>query len=157
MKPTPAQRLILWRLVSDGWGLGHSMADLMDDDYELLDQSIRVAVKAHKCSECGRIIERGESYENSRGLMDGRWYEHHTCAHCQAARGWLSDVCGGWLFEGVLEDLEHHWDDDVTYRYMGLGRLLIGMRRGWRIERGPRAGQLQPVPVVKVPRHLLSH
>ena len=118
----------------------------MVDDAEpskVYHQIERVARKRHRCDECGRMIEPGERYE-AAAMMDygGYWFACKTCPHCIAARRWLSDECGGWVYAGVYEDLFDHWQDDTLLRSLWLGRVLIGMRRKWQ----RRDGSMMPVP-----------
>jgi hypothetical protein len=106
----------------------------------------RVARREHECSECGRLIHSGETYEYFRGLWsDGQdeWVTVKTCLHCVIARGWLMSECGGWIYTEVLDELREHWEEDTIYRAPSLGRLIIGMRRKWQ----QRDGSLMPVPV----------
>lgn len=43
------------------------------------------------------------------------------------------EVCRGYLFCGVLEELEgHFFEDDAPISSMGLGRLVVRMRHKWR-------------------------
>lgn len=106
--------------------------------------SAPVARKQHRCGECGRIIEPGETYHRLKGLdyeSEG-WTDAKTCAHCNAVASWLQVQCGGWLINGVLEDLEEHWREEDLLRGQYLGRAILNMRRRWR----DRAGELVPIP-----------
>lgn len=91
----------------------------------------RVARKAHRCQECGRIIEKGETYEYVTALYDGQWFTNKTCVHCIAARGWLSAICQGWIYGAVLEDLGEHWHEGWSYRSLDFGRLIVSARKQW--------------------------
>jgi len=102
------------------------------------------ARKAHECSECEREIRPGETYERFKGLIDGRWSLYTTCEHCQAARSWLEKVCGGWLFQGVLIELEEHWDADWSYRSVWLGRAILTLRRRHKKPDGTLRKPLEP-------------
>lgn len=105
---------------------------------------MRRARKPHECGECDRFIFVGEPYEYATGLSvdSDTWYTNHTCAHCIAARSFLIKECNGYLMQGVLEDLEEHWQEDTLYRSHWLGRAILGIRRKWR----KRDGSLMPVP-----------
>lgn len=102
----------------------------------LADRSQR-AIKAHKCTECGRAIRIGEVYQYQRTVYDGQAQSHKVCTHCQAAREWFDDQCGGWTFGGLAEDAGEH------ECYGGFWRLIgIGVSERWT-----RAnGDLWPVP-----------
>lgn len=101
---------------------------------------IRRARKEHRCGECGRVIARGESYEYSTGGRSGEVWSNKSCLHCCEAAKWLSRECHGYLYGGVLEDLQLHWDDGEST--MELGRLIVGIRRKWR----RKDGTLMPLP-----------
>jgi len=42
----------------------------------------RKAAKQHKCCECGKTIEKGEQYQYSSGIWDGRPASYKQCANC---------------------------------------------------------------------------
>lgn len=111
------------------------------EGFEFSRGFMRKARKEHRCCECGRGIEVGERHEYMRGLYDGSWDTFRTCAHCIAARSWLRVECRGWLYCGVGEELEQHWDDSGEYRSAWLARAIVGMRRQWK----RRDGSLLPV------------
>lgn len=97
----------------------------------------RKARKEHQCCECERAILKGEIYYYAKGLMEDRWDYLHMCSHCEAASKWLMEVCRGYLFYGVLEELEEHFfDEDAPISSIGLGRLVVRMRHKWRNYRG---------------------
>lgn len=101
---------------------------------------VRTAAKDHRCGECRRTIAKGERYEHVSGLWDDNWSTYRTCAHCLAVRSWLEVVCHAWIYEGVFEDAGEHWSEG--YRSGRFGRMLVGMRRGWR----KRDGSIFDVP-----------
>lgn len=98
------------------------------DEWTVFRSETRRAAKSHKCYECGRSVESGESYEYATGLLDGRWLTMHTCAQCVELKRWLTTVCNGYLFGGVWEDIEQHWSDDWLYRSLAFGRIVVHMR-----------------------------
>ena len=69
------------------------------------------AIKEHHCAECKRTISVGEVYLRETIIGDHRPTKHKTCAHCQIARCWLADECGGWIFGRVLDDIREHAND----------------------------------------------
>jgi hypothetical protein len=105
---------------------------------------VRVARKEHNCDECRRTITPGEKYEAATGLgYDGPWWFYcKTCEHCMWARKWLNAECNGFVYVGVLEDLEEHWTEDPLVRDLDLGRRIVGMRNRWR----KKDGSLMAVP-----------
>lgn len=111
------------------------------------EKNIRARTE-HRCTECRRTIEAGETYRKSRGLMDGRWYTFKTCAHCETIWAWLYAICNGSLFEQVIDDLNEHWINENELRSPWMGRTLVRAKKGWR-----RAdGSLYPVTFPKLGR-----
>lgn len=103
------------------------------------------AKRQHRCSECRRTIDPGERYLRERYVADGVFRVHKTCAHCEVARAWLQDECGGWLYGGVEEDIRQHCEDGSGYS-MSLYRIAVGMDWRWHTPRG----RLLPIP--RMPR-----
>lgn len=109
------------------------MVDLADDGYWVtLTNKFRKARKQHRCVECARMIEPGETYRYASGVGEYGIDVWHCCEHCYAASSWLVKTCGGFLWEAVGEDLKEHWDESPEYCSMWLGRAIVGMRRQWR-------------------------
>lgn len=63
----------------------------------------RKSRKEHRCDECGTTIKAGESYHETRGVYDGRWWGHTACEGCGV-------VCGM-----AYEDLGHDFEFDGSY------------------------------------------
>ena len=112
---------------------------------ELWCESTARARKAQKCCECGRAINAGEIYHRVFGKQEGDTFNHKWCAHCDIAKQWLWENCGGHLCETIQEDIEQHVEE---YPRFDLARLVVAMRRDWRKFRGG----LMPIP--KLPRPL---
>jgi hypothetical protein len=111
----------------------------------------RKARKTYKCSECGNPIRPGELYRFATFLYDGRWSEDRMCRYCMVAAAWLRAQCGGYLTNGVWEDVLEHVEEfaSVAPRVArALKRLDVWRSHHWQIKRGPRAGELIPVPAV---------
>lgn len=109
----------------------------------------RRAKKAHKCDECGREIASGEIYRYCKWIFEREWSTSKMCGHCDVAAKWLLKNCGGFLTHGIYEDIQEHVDEYsyLGWRFLsGLGRLQVGMRRDWKIQWGPRSGQLMALP-----------
>jgi hypothetical protein len=119
------------------------MVDGADEMVKVLSERTPKAKKIHHCTECSRAIEPGERYLMERCVFDDEMCIYKTCSHCQIAREWLIAECGGWLYQGVHEDIEEHVREGYGF---GLARLAIGMRRKWRY----RGGHLMPIP--KLPK-----
>lgn len=105
----------------------------------------RKARKAHRCEECGREIQPGETYRHHFGVMYGNeTYSGKTCAHCVVLMEWLQKNCHGFLHSAVLEDAEEHVGE---YHRMDLARLVVAARHQWKsVRRGT------PLPVPALPR-----
>lgn len=111
--------------------------------------TMRKARKEHRCAECHRVIGPGETYRRNVSAYDGMMDTHKVCSHCQVAATWLSENCGGYVTHAVEEDIAQHVDEYayLGWRFLaGLGRIKIGMRRGWVIKYGPHKGRLMPLP-----------
>lgn len=113
------------------------------DPWDFFRDTHRVARKEHQCMDCCRTIAKGERYHYATGLADGRWDVMKLCQHCEMAAGWLREVCNGFLYGAIGEELEEHWDEDLTFRSKALGMAVLGHRRRWRPYKGDG---LMPVP-----------
>ncbi len=105
----------------------------MIDDGEpvtiLTHRTPRKARKEHACSECRRVIAKGETYDYTSYIMEGDMFEHHLCDRCKVPAAWLSENCSGFCFEMVGEDILEHARE---YRDLSLARQWVGMRRKWK-------------------------
>ena len=63
----------------------------------------RKARKEHKCGECHRIINPGETYEYSVIKFQGDIGTHKMCLDCLSVRG--AFFCNGCYTEGLWEEL----------------------------------------------------
>lgn len=121
------------------------MIDSADCDWTPLGKEDRRARKAHECGECRRQIRIGETYEVAKGVDDYGVSTFKTCAHCVAAREWLVIICGGFLYQGVLEDLEEHWNEEDQLRGNWLAHAIAGMKRRWTRSDGT-LDRVRPLP-----------
>ena len=112
---------------------------------ELWIESTAKARKPHKCCECGRTIQPGEVYHKVFGVQRGDPFRGKWCAHCDVAKTWLWDNCGGSMLTMVEEDIREHVGE---YQRMDLARLSVGMRICW--QRIRREG-LMPIPKLPAP------
>jgi len=91
----------------------------VDEAYDDSGHDIVVAGTEHKCCECQRVIDVGESYEDAWGgyveyddddsesLTDVEIYE--TCLDCVSARE--AFFCQGWYIGMIWEAISDHlWD-----------------------------------------------
>ncbi len=119
------------------------MADYSDGVSVVLHDRDQKARKPHQCSECNRIIEIGEHYNVQRCVFDGEANSYKTCEHCQVVKSWLTKECGGYLYQGVYEDIDQHRLEGYGF---GVIRLAEGMGRKWK----RKNGKLWPIP--KMPK-----
>lgn len=106
--------------------------------------------KTHLCYECLRTIAIGERYVYDSQMYEGHLDRYITCWQCDVARAWLLKHCRGWLFGGVVVDIEQHIEEhdeersereafadappaeaDVAEDRL-LSHLARGMRQQWR-------------------------
>ena len=131
------------------------MIDNAEGSWARFDSGLRTARKRHQCCECHRSIEPGEQYEYASGLdtydVCG-WVHFKTCRHCIAAREWLTKVCGGWLYEGVLEDLDEH-RIETQYNPRWLNIAVSGMRNRWRNKDGSMRRPMSLPKRLPIPEH----
>jgi hypothetical protein len=129
------------------------MADSCDFEGTHLGTAKHVARKDHRCGDCGRIIGKGESYMVGSWASEGRIERMKMCAHCRVVADWLEANCGGYVWGGLIEDLREHIEEYAGVYppvVLDLKRIDVMADHDWRFKRGPRAGQLLPVP--KMPR-----
>ena len=100
------------------------------DPPSMYETTLRKARKAHKCGECYRAIQPGETYQHVAGIWDGSFDTHKTCPHCVVGQKLLLDQCHGYLHEGIKEDLVEHLWPSIPWA-MDAARLVVGMRRKW--------------------------
>jgi hypothetical protein len=75
--------------------------------------------------------DEGEVHELMK-LWPKEVWAHRPCPHCQVIATWLTKVCGGWLYGGVLEDFGEHWVENEVCRSHALGRMFIYSQRRWK-------------------------
>lgn len=115
----------------------------------------RKAKKEHKCDECLRTIHSGEIYTNTFMVCEGSAATFHSCAHCEIAESWLITNCGGYLSGGVYEDIEEHVHEYAHPSIRrGLLRLVIGLRRQWKLFHGEGLMRIPPLPPPLEEKHL---
>lgn len=80
------------------------------DGPEFWKRSAPKARKPHRCCECNREIQRGETYQLDTGRWDGDFNTYRTCAQCAEIRD-VFTCGGGWLYRSLWEDMEMAFDD----------------------------------------------
>lgn len=75
------------------------MADC-DEPFEFSVRTFPVARKEHKCSECNKVIQRGEKYERVVGKYDGDIEAFKTCLVCAEIADTFS--CDGRMYGGYF-------------------------------------------------------
>lgn len=74
--------------------------------------TIRRAAKPRHCGECGEVIAKGDRYEFTSGIWDGRPNSHRTCLSCVEIRKHFA--CGnGWIYGALWEDMESNFFPDM--------------------------------------------
>ena len=106
-------------------------ADGADSWPEFSTYEMRKAIKKHKCEECGRDINPGESYAYEALKFEGEFYQHKTCQHCLVPIDWLKINCGGYIFGEVCDEIKEH-AEEYSKLALPLMRLVVGMKRRWR-------------------------
>lgn len=109
---------------------------------EFYHSEMRKARKDHPCTECGRAIEPGETYEHVRGKWDGDVGTHKTCPRRMALKAWVQAhvPCFCWAHGYIREDaLEtaRWYADDAPGLLFGAYRREVAIRRQRKIERAP--------------------
>lgn len=60
----------------------------------------------------------------------------YRCGRCKEAARWLTEVCNGYLWGGIREDIIEHWVEDTLYRNHAFGRLVLAAKKSWRNRHG---------------------
>lgn len=122
--------------------------DVGDDPCEIWTDLVRRAKKAHRCQECNRQIDAGEHYRAMTGTTpnekDG-FFAYKACMHCYKVTTWLGKLEVWPGLGDALSELEEELSNKGAYEF-AVYRAAAGMRRGWRIKRGPSAGSLMALP-----------
>ena len=89
------------------------MIDYADEPFIVHHTNRRRSRIERRCVECSARIAPGDSYQCGRGLYDGHWQTYAQCIACaDGPCAWLTAMCGGFLYCGVYEDLQEHWDEE---------------------------------------------
>jgi hypothetical protein len=115
------------------------MIDTSDDMTVELRRGHQRARKQHRCVECRRTIDAGETYLVTVYPWEGEIETDRCCAHCEIARRWLSAECSGYVYGCVLLDLDEHVAEGLYPQ--SLADFAASMRAQWRVD-----GDLMPVP-----------
>ena len=83
---------------------------------EQLDRKIRQARKPHSCDYCGRQIDKGEQYEWSKNIWEGRIFEWHNHLACGRVASAIWDYCDP--DDGMDEDQFQDACGDVCRRFI---------------------------------------
>lgn len=131
------------------------MADDIDS-CDVYNAKIYRARKQYKCSECRRAIEIAENYKRIFLVYDGDAVTTFACEHCIVAQDWLLRECHGFLTQGVLQDIEEHFEAaGMGEKLPGfwLGRIVLGMRKRWKTN----SGKMLPIPILPPPNEVLEN
>jgi hypothetical protein len=78
-----------------------------DGGPDVYRDKIQTARKQHQCSECCRIIEKGEKYEYVFGVWDSPSV-YKTCEDCLSIRNQFFEE--GWLFTQIWENFQDNFN-----------------------------------------------
>ena len=94
------------------------------------------ARRVHRCSECGRAIERGEVYERVFAVWEGDPETLPMCFHCLSMIEFVtaSIPCFCWLHHSLHEDVQNAIEE--------YAHEAPGLRFGW-LRRKHAIGQLR--------------
>ena len=71
----------------------------------------RVARRAHRCCECGDVIEPGETYFETAGKWDREFATFATCDCCQWQRDYLVELGHCVVYGELEEDWNDEWEN----------------------------------------------
>ena len=99
---------------------------------------ITKARNPHKCYECHRKINPGESYENLFAIWDGDASTCCTCQHCLELRNYVVAhvPCSCWTHGNMIEEVMR---DANAFAHEAPGLLFGAYRRKVQIDRARRA------------------
>lgn len=112
------------------------------DRCDVWDVTQHRAAKPHECTECRRTIAKGEHYRRIGWSFEGSWGTMRLCTHCQIGADWLLAECGGFMADGVLEEIREHAEE---YRRASLWKIVVGASKRWAKFGG---SGLMPVPAM---------
>ncbi len=100
----------------------------------------RRAKKDHCCSECGRAITLGESYEHVHAKWNGDISTFKTCPRCLALKEWVEAhvPCFCWAHGNIIDDAI---ETARGYAHEAPGLLFGAYRRQVAIRRQSRFKQ----------------
>lgn len=110
-------------------------------DFEMpsfFDVATPRARKAHRCDECRRTIEPGETYQRITGKWDGDIATYNRCAHCHAAIVAIEELADkfDWCVCVSLGDARSQLRDFVREERWPntapIGRVVVAMERRWK-------------------------
>ena len=74
-----------------------------DESYEFFTEKLVRGRRPWTCGECGDDIAVGDLHEHFKGMYDGDWEHHRTCARCLNVR---KDFFREWMFTHMVEDFQ---------------------------------------------------
>jgi hypothetical protein len=115
---------------------------------EFYHKETRKARNAHRCSECCRVIEPGESYEHVHGKWDGEVGTFKTCPRCLALKEWVKAhvPCFCWAHGNIVDDAietARHYAHHAPGLMFGAYRRQVAIRR----QRKPSNAELRGRPL----------
>ena len=110
------------------------------DSPEFFDVRTPKARKPHSCSECGKVIAKGDVYQRTCGKNDGDFWTYDTCLICAEIRAAFS--CNGESLGGMMwEDFRDYVFPEMTttcFDRLKTPEAKAELRRRWMEWKGLR-------------------
>lgn len=100
----------------------------------------------HRCTECRGIIEKGQSYEKSSGIWDGRWSTYRKCKFCmdfESAfefhyRGFMHSSAFGEMLADARESMRDLFSESHPGRWYSVAKKYVVIKRNYysQLKRG---------------------
>lgn len=114
-------------------------------DITTLSETTRTSRGKVRCNLCGRRIDKGERYDETTNVYDGRVYRWRDCSHCIAFR--TLTTLGDYLYEVASWSGDGYGPDSVAEFEPGTRFecvLKAQWERGWRNYGGQPARLRRP-------------
>lgn len=102
---------------------------MCDEHVDLWHQRWRAARKAHRCGECGFLIQPGTQYLEVRSLFDGRWSTDKRCRTCDAHWELYREFNEGCEVNSMLGEYEYEFQHDIADMFVLLDSTAAACMR----------------------------
>lgn len=103
---------------------------------DFFDSRSSTARKRHRCFDCGRAIEPGETYYRLAGVWEGNFWAAQECEHCMAFHRTYDDFS---MYGDLIEEATTAYWETPGYRTITYLRALVALSNRWQ---HPTAGRL---------------